>query len=143
MLKRLAACFVLFAMFGCDQADDTAAPEPEVAPVATEPVQTKRVPAEVGVGQRGRSLDNETGIGRVIAQPAKSLFAFEEKAIFDFKIVPAMNLYKASSGKNPSSDEEFMTKIIRANNIRLPELPEGHKYVYEPSTGKLMVERPN
>ena len=40
------------------------------------------------------------------------------------------------------SHEEFMEKIVQANNIRLPELPEGHRYLYDPTTNELMVERP-
>jgi len=35
-----------------------------------------------------------------------------------------------------------MEKIIKANNISLPELPEGHKYVYDPKLEMLMVEKP-
>jgi len=35
-----------------------------------------------------------------------------------------------------------MEKVIKANMIQLPELPEGHKYVYDPATKTLMVEKP-
>ena len=35
-----------------------------------------------------------------------------------------------------------MEKIIKENMIKLPELPEGHKYVYDPMLKTLMVEKP-
>jgi hypothetical protein len=54
-----------------------------------------------------------------------------------------MSLYKASEGHAPRTHQEFMDKIIKLNNLKLPELPAGHRYAYDPSTEKLMVERPN
>ena len=54
----------------------------------------------------------------------------------------AMKLYKATEGHAPRTQEEFMDKIIKANSLQLPKLPEGHRYVYDPSTEKLLVERP-
>ena len=35
-----------------------------------------------------------------------------------------------------------MENVIKANQIKLPVLPPGHKYVYDPATKQLMVERP-
>ncbi len=77
------------------------------------------------MGKRGQSLKNETGVGRFIAQPAMSLFAVEQRMVFQVQIPQALDLYKASNGRLPKSHDEFMTQIIKANNIRLPELPPG------------------
>ena len=56
----------------------------------------------------------------------------------------AIKLYKAQHGSLPRTHEEFMEKIV--NNpqygIRLPELPPGHRYVWDPKQEKLLVERP-
>ena len=55
------------------------------------------------------------------------------------------NLFKASEGHLPKTDEEFMDKIINANHIQLPPLPPGSSYVYDPSKGEigeLMVAKP-
>jgi hypothetical protein len=97
-----------------------------------------RVKAEVGVGQAGRSLDQYEG---VYVTPAKAYFGFREKAVFTATLPKAMQLYEALNGK-PKTHEEFMTKIIEANHIQLPELPPGQRYVYDPEKGELMVERP-
>ena len=35
-----------------------------------------------------------------------------------------------------------MEKIIKANQIKLPDLPEGDRYQYDPKTEQLMVESP-
>lgn len=54
----------------------------------------------------------------------------------------ALNLYNASEGRYPATHEEFMTHIIKANNIRLPVLPFGHKYEYDVPNHKLVVVIP-
>jgi len=54
----------------------------------------------------------------------------------------ALQLYEASNGAAPKTHDEFMENVIKANQIKLPVLPPGHKYVYDPETKQLMVERP-
>ncbi|GIW93738.1 MAG: hypothetical protein KatS3mg110_1779 [Pirellulaceae bacterium] len=104
---------------------------------------TTRVPAQVGVGRRGRSLDQfNSGVQRVIAEPARSLFAARERMVFQVSIPHALQLFQAEKGYLPRSHEEFMREIIEYNRIPLPELPPGHRYVYDPQRGELMVERP-
>jgi hypothetical protein len=53
-----------------------------------------------------------------------------------------MRLYNGSHGTNPKTHEEFMSQIIEANNIQLPDLPSGQEYVYDPEKAELMVQRP-
>jgi hypothetical protein len=105
------------------------------------PVETETVKAQVGVGKRGRSLDEYEG---VVVTPAKSLFAVKERLIFEDAIPYALTLFNASEGRFPKSHEEFWEKIVKANNLeaQMPELPEGHRYKYDPETHELMVERP-
>lgn len=115
------------------------AQQPPAAPPAPKPSagpEGRAVPAGVGVGARGRSLDKESGI---LVQPAKSLFAFSERAVFNIQIPHAMQLFEGAEGRKPKSHEEFMSRIIRENNIQLPRLPEGQRYQYDPERGELMV----
>jgi hypothetical protein len=51
-------------------------------------------------------------------------------------------LFKATNGNSPKSHEDFMAQIIDANQIHLPELAAGQRYVYDPEKEELMVERP-
>ena len=55
------------------------------------------------------------------------------------QITHAMNLYEATNGRYPETYDEFMTEIIKANNIALPRLPEYQKYAYDEKEHKLVV----
>ena len=96
--------------------------------------------AETGVGIAGRSLQQEQGIGKVIAQPAATLFKVREKVVFEIQLPQAVALFQASEGRLPNSHEEYFEKIIDANRINLPKLPAGQAYRYRPDLGELWVE---
>ena len=138
----LAAVALVAAIAAGCQPQATRTVEPAAEP-ATEPAEATPAPeprrAEVGVGRKGRSLDDETGVGRAIAQPAITLFAVQERAVFDIQIPHALQLFEATEGRKPKSHEEFMQKIIATNQIALPELPEGREYRYDPEKGELWV----
>ncbi len=129
-MRYQAVTSLLFvALFvGCLPAPPTttkqAAPAAPTPVDNTPPPEMERVVAEAGVGKKGQSLKNETGM---IVEPAKQLIKFEQKAIFDLTIKPTLEAYKALNGSYPKSHEEFMEKIIKANNIMLPELPAGQQ----------------
>ena len=99
----------------------------------------ERVKAQKGVGVKGRSLDQHEGL---FVTPAKAYFTVRERAVFEIQIPEALKLYKATHGNGPKSHEEFMAQIVDANQIHLPELPAGQRYVYDPEKEELMVERP-
>jgi hypothetical protein len=101
--------------------------------------QTEIVEAKKGVGLKGRSLDEHEGI---VVTPVKALFAAKERAAYDIQVPQALNLYDAANGGPPKTHEEFMEGVIKANNIKLPELPAGHEYWYDPQAKQLMVKRP-
>ena len=113
---------------------------PPPAPQAAAPAPPmERVVAEAGVGKKGQSLKNDTGM---VVEPVKQLIRFEQKAVFDIQIKQALELYKGSTGEYPKTHEEFMENVIKANSIQLPELPAGQKYIFDPEQAQLMVERP-
>ena len=62
--------------------------------------------------------------------------------VFEVQIPKAMQLFKATEDRNPKSHEEFMEKIIKDGQIRLPELWEGETYRYDPKTAELWVDPP-
>jgi hypothetical protein len=112
---------------------------PAAPPDATATPEMERVKAEKGVGVKGRSLDQHEGL---LVTPAKAYFAVRERAVFEIQIPGALKLYKATNDKGPKSHEDFMAQIIDANQINLPELPVGQRYIYDPEKEELMVERP-
>lgn len=147
---------LLTPLIGCDLAKPKN-PKPSVpvetttvietvteTPAAPVPQETELVKAEVGAGKKGHYGENEgekaTGL---ITVPVATLFRAQEMAAYDISVPHAMNLYKAEhDGKGPATHEDFMKDIIQFNQIKLPELPDGHKYVYDPATEQLMIEKP-
>jgi hypothetical protein len=101
----------------------------------------ERVEAQVGVGKKGRRLEDERLV-QTIVTPAVALFRTRERLVFEVQIPQALKMYEALNGKKPATHDEFMEQIVQANKIPLPTLPSGHRYVYDPQTGQLMVERP-
>ncbi|MBC8350974.1 MAG: hypothetical protein H8E66_03250 [Planctomycetes bacterium] len=142
--QALAAVLLVTLLVGCVPAPQTTSTPPAqpAAPTPSAdapPVPMERVVAEAGVGKKGQGLKNETGM---VVEPVKQLIKFEQKAVFDLQIKPALEFYKASNGAYPKTHDEFMEKIIKANSIQLPELPAGQDYVFDPEKAQLMVERP-
>jgi hypothetical protein len=113
-------------------------PPPTTSTPTPQP-ETELVEAKKGVGLKGRSLDEYSG---PIVTPAKTYFAAKERIAFEIEVPHALSLYEASNGHAPKTHEEFMTNIIQANRIKLPVLPPGHEYVYDPEQKQLMVKRP-
>lgn len=108
------------------------------------PENTQLVEAEAGVGARGRGYG-----GGIYTEPLRQRFLIEHRIIF-LNVERALQIFEAEHQRRPSSDEEFQSEIIEANDIQLPELPAGEYYVYDPNavndetgkTGMLMVARP-
>ena len=92
--------------------------------------------AEVGVGEQGRGYG-----GGIITEPLRQRFRIQHQLMF-LQVDQALKLFKAQEDRSPNSHEEFMKKIIKPNQLALPKLPQGHRYVYDPELKKLMVERP-
>ncbi len=115
---------------------DPSAFDPNLPPAGGE-----RIRAEAGVGKQGQSLKDEKGIGGMIAQPARTLFAVKQRAVFEIQIPSALKLFEATEGRKPKSHDEFMSRIIKANQIKLPELPAGQTYVYDSQAHELMVQK--
>jgi len=156
MASRLVAgCTVALAIaliVGCS-------PEPEIVPLkqskqhATSPTlqqppapkkkvdqklppEPNRVKATAGVGKKGR--DYGTG---PIATPVAAYFSAKERLVFDVQVAHAMKIYRATHGHGPRTQEEFMKNVVKRNMIKLPELPEGDRYFYDPESQELMVEK--
>jgi hypothetical protein len=110
---------------------------PITAP-APPPPATEQVKAEAGVGVKGQGYG-----GGIITEPVHQYFHVQDRLTFEAMLPKAMDLYRAgNNNKGPKTHEAFMKEIIEANSIDLPELPDGHRYLYDPKTEMLMVERP-
>ncbi len=93
-----------------------------------------------GKGQYGQTGGEQ--VSDIITVPVGSLFSTRER-LFMMTLQNAENMYKADNdNKMPATHEEYMEKIVNANMIKLPELPDGQEYLYDPDTQKLMIKKP-
>ena len=152
--------FVLPLVFGCDAAKPVPrqpktppipaiaeAPQPEIVPAVEEKApepETVRVKAEAGVTGKGQ-YDHGGGERPmdILLVPLQQYFRVQERITFDIQLKHTEDLYKAAhDNKLPATHEEYMKEIIEAGQVKLPQLPAGHKYVYDPEEQQLMVEKP-
>lgn len=103
---------------------------------AEKPKEMVRQEAKAGVGEKGRGYG-----GGIITEPVHVYFHARERITFD-QVKHNLDLYKALNGSAPKTTEEFMDKVIKANGTKLPELPPGYRYIYDPVKEQLMVEHP-
>jgi hypothetical protein len=100
------------------------------------PPQMERVKATMDtVGTKGKDY----GEGP-IATPLSLRWRLADKIVL-LEVQNALNLFWGFEGRYPATHEEFMQKVVKDNNLKLPELPPGQRYVYDPETHELMVER--
>jgi hypothetical protein len=113
---------------------------PETPPVyssdAPVPQGMVREQAKVGAGRKGHYSPG------IITTPLSTYWRMQERIEYDAKVKYGLKLYKAEHGRFPKTMEEFEEKILKPGQVKLPELPEGHRYVYDPEKGELLVEHP-
>ena len=158
VFSQMFALFCAIFVSGCDlsepqnkkEAEPPAAPvdEPkqEEIPAVPPPQGDNTVTVRPGYNFSGRgsslaSADGENPMG-IITVPVKTLFTTQDRLVLQ-KIEYAMNLYKAEHGKSPATEAEFTERIIKANNLILPQLPAGQAYVYDPRDGELKIRKPS
>ena len=76
-----------------------------------------------------------------VTAPLSAYGPLAEKASI-LAVEQALNLFQATEGRFPKDHAEFMEKIIRANNMRLPVLPNKGEYRYDEQTHSLIVVYP-
>lgn len=95
------------------------------------------------VGQFDPQADNKVSNSKVeITNPvtgALQAYGPMLEQLSKSQIKQAVDLFEASEGRYPMDYDEFMEKIIKANNIQLPVLPGGKKYQYDVENHKLVV----
>jgi hypothetical protein len=119
--------------------------KPAPPPKATGPVSPTPPPgmtmekAQVGSGDKGRGYG-----GGLIGTPVSTYFAARERIFFEIQLPEFIRAFEFENDRPPKSNEEFWEKIIKKNGLesRMPTLPPGHRYVYDPKLKQLMVLKP-
>lgn len=82
--------------------------------------------------------DSKVNVSNPVTGPLEAYGPMVEQ-ISKTQIMHALNLYKVENERYPATHEEFMTDIIKRNNIRLPVLPGGKQYQYDVANHELVV----
>lgn len=110
--------------------------------------QTKKSPNRI-IGKKTQEIgkfdpnaglevsDSEVHVTNPITGPLEAYGPTVEQ-ISKMQIDHAVQLFHAEHARYPDYDE-FMTEIIRKNNIQLPVLPGGAKYQYDEENHALVV----
>jgi len=156
---RLAVALGFALLAGCDQPTGDTRPR-STAPVVAQPEAPTPPPAPAPEPKSREILGRRTQDVRDAAKEAKAggvetapritatdpilLVGNAYVSIIgrsaQLNIESALNLYKAGNdGEYPKTTEEFMDKVIKANNIALPKLPEYQDYAYKAEEHKLVI----
>jgi hypothetical protein len=124
-------------------------PVKEPAQAEDNTVMVAVAPGMSGKGNYGTPTGNNPM--EIITVPISTMFRTQDRLVLQ-QVEHAMNLYKAEHGNAPASHEEFWERIIVANNLqpnqssgnrnKLPQLPDGQEYVYDPKDGVLKIRKP-
>lgn len=91
--------------------------------------------------EAGRELVDDKVVVTNPVTAALEAYGPMKQQIARLGIEHAVNLFYAEEGRYPRDHEEFMTRIIRSNNLRLPSLPTGLSYQYDVDNHRLVVVR--
>ncbi len=87
----------------------------------------------------GRKVSDSRGTYSNPLTGALEMYGPMLERLSKMKIEHAVRLFQAEHGRYPKDYDEFMTRIIQANHIRLPELPGELEYQYDVQNHKLVV----
>ncbi len=128
MLRHLPALVAALLLSGCVESQPSSAPK-------------RKTTDEIGEFDPNAGSDVVTPDVKITNPITGPLEAYHPimQQVAALGIEHAVNLFNASEGRYPSSHEEFMTRIIKENSIRLPVLQPGLEYQYDVENHKLVI----
>ena len=82
--------------------------------------------------------DKKLGEGGYLGVVSDS-YVYAIDQISEMSVKHSIDIYEATNGSYPKDYDEFMTNIIKANDIWLPMLPYYQEYAYNEKEHKLVV----
>lgn len=107
--------------------------ETSESPVATPSEPKEFTPRDGKKGKKSREAGGylgAVGSARFTAENSMTINLYKH----------ALDLYWGTNGYYPKTHDEFMEKIIKFNQIQLPELDEGVEYIYDPEDHILKIQ---
>jgi hypothetical protein len=126
----------LFPVIGCGQPpQQTAAPSPILKPPKTDKI------GEFDPASGAKDVDLKPKVTDPVTGPL-AILKYEQVKLPMLQIEHALNLFNAEEGRYPNTHAEFMQRIIKANNLTLPQLAAGQEYQYDVEHHTLRVVQP-
>ena len=135
MLTRCAFCLILVTACGCGM--KSLEDQTKKSPDGIIDKKTQDI-GEFDPKAGAKVSDGKINATDPITAPLSAYGPIMER-FSEIQITPVINLFHATEDRYPKDYDEFMEKIIKANNIKLPVLPGGKKYQYDVENHKLVV----
>ena len=123
-------------MSGCADAPETTTMKEKSAP---KPTMTDDI-GEYDPGKGKEVVDSTVKVSNPLTYALDARESALEQ-VAEIPIIQGVQLFHATEGRYPKDHEEFMTRVIKANKIKLPKLSEGMRYEYDVENHKLMIVR--
>ncbi len=107
-------------------------------PARRNPLKPKKTDDVAEFTGDDKVVDQDVEITNPITGPLEAFEPTKQK-IAILEIQHAVNIFNALEGRYPKDYDEFMEKVIKANNIKLPELGKGFSYQYDVENHQLLV----
>ena len=139
---KLTATLALLVAVGCSSSVDLDLEPTATAPAPADTQQPANEPAAEPPPERvaaDRPVNQSPGTGYLGGVAAAHRSARER--VEDLAMTSAIRLFWGTEGRYPESHEEFMEKVVKANQMRLPPIEEGYEYQYDPEDQTLYKVR--
>lgn len=123
---------IVCLLAGC--ADDLVSTDP----ARNKPLQVRSTDRIEEFDGEGQVVKPDVQISNPITGPLEAYEPLKQR-IAGLSLDHAVNLFHAIEGRYPRDYDEFMERVIKENNIRLPEPASGLHYEYDVENHKLLV----
>ena len=147
LFATMTCASLLFIFAGCGQPSAEKFPTPEKKDKGPKKEVINQVTDDIG------EFDANAGEVKEADMQVKSnsgplsaysgAYGYAVSATAKMKITQAVEMFRATEGRYPKSHDEFMAKVIKANQIQLPVLPGEREYQYDVENHELKVVEPN
>jgi hypothetical protein len=140
-LTRLSLSALLLAAAGCEEEPRHSGGQPSTAarPRAILNQRTQDIrPAAPELQAGARVAGTRITARDPITLPGNAYVTIIGRTSM-FEIEKAMQLYQATNDRYPRDFQEFMTDVVKANQISLPVLPYYQEYGYDEKEHKLVI----
>ncbi|MEP3478942.1 MAG: hypothetical protein ABJZ55_06820 [Fuerstiella sp.] len=140
MPRMIQALILVVCITGCvDQQTQGSKAKPDGPGKLAKPKTTDQI-GEFDPTAENEVVDSEVKISNPITGALEAYGPLKQQ-ISGLAVTQAVEMFRATEGRYPNSHEEFMSKIVAANGIRLPVPGNGLEYQYDVQNHSLVVVR--